>query len=71
MNPETFIWPAKELALDSPAPCFICGRYTLNLDPNFDAPFCDSIACNETIEAEIEAAYAAYDRWDSEGGYVW
>lgn len=35
-------------------PCFICQRLTNRLDINFDAFFCNSYACNLTIEFDLK-----------------
>lgn len=36
------------------APCFICDRQTSRLDINFEGYFCNSYACNLSIELDLK-----------------
>jgi hypothetical protein len=41
------------LFMAEPMPCFICGLPTARLDINFGAAFCNSQACNKSIEDDL------------------
>ena len=41
------------LVLTEPMPCFICKQPTTRLDICFEAPFCNSKACNQQIANDV------------------
>jgi hypothetical protein len=44
----------KSAALNWPMPCFICNRKTRRIDIDYNGFFCNSYACNLTIELDLK-----------------
>lgn len=43
----------EAITLDEPQPCFRCGEPTTRVDLDYQAPFCNSEACNASIASDL------------------
>lgn len=54
IDPSGFLTPLKEPLDKMKAPCFICSRMTQRIDIDYMGYFCNSYACNLTIERDLK-----------------